>query len=63
VGLGVHAASRIASLAGAGEILASVETLEDVPGARASDLRSVALKGIVDPVDVVSIDWRSANER
>lgn len=63
VGLGVHAASRIASLAGAGEILASVETLEDVPVARASDLRSVALKGIVDPVDVVSIDWRSANER
>jgi len=59
----VHAASRIASLAGAGEILASVETLEDVPVARASDLRSVALKGIVDPVDVVSIDWRSANER
>ncbi|HEU4355249.1 MAG TPA: adenylate/guanylate cyclase domain-containing protein [Actinomycetota bacterium] len=63
VGLGVHAASRIAALAGAGEILASVETLEDVPGVTTSDLRSVVLKGIADPIEIVSIDWRPAGER
>jgi class 3 adenylate cyclase len=57
-GLGVHTASRIGSLAGPGEILASAETLAGVDDARASERRSVTLKGIVEPVDVVSIDWR-----
>ena len=40
-GLGVHTASRIGSLAGAGEILASAETLSGLPDARASERRSV----------------------
>jgi class 3 adenylate cyclase len=57
-GLGVHTASRIGSMAGAGEILASAETLVGVADAQASDRRSVTLKGIVEAVDVVSIDWR-----
>jgi class 3 adenylate cyclase len=57
-GLGVHTASRIGSLAAAGEILASAETLTGVPDVPASERRSVSLKGIVEPVDVVSIDWR-----
>ena len=57
-GLGVHTASRIGSLAGGGEILASAETLNTVPDARGSERRSVSLKGIVEPVEVVSIDWR-----
>lgn len=57
-GLGVHTASRIGSMAGAGEILASAETLAGVADARTSERRSVTLKGIVEPVDVVSIDWR-----
>jgi class 3 adenylate cyclase len=57
-GLGVHTASRIGALAGAGEILASAETLMAVPDARGLERRSVSLKGIVEPVDVVSIDWR-----
>ena len=57
-GLGVHTASRIGSLAGPGEILASGETLSTLPQARASERRSVHLKGIVEPVDVVAIDWR-----
>ncbi len=57
-GLGVHTASRIGSLAGASEILASAATLADVPDARGSERRSVSLKGIVEPVEVVSIDWR-----
>lgn len=61
-GLGVHTASRIASLAGGGEILASAETLEGVPDAPTSERRSVTLKGIVEPVDVVAIDWRAFGE-
>lgn len=59
-GLGVHTASRIGSLAGAGEILASAETLAGVAEAPTSERRSVHLKGIVEPVEVVSIDWRSS---
>ena len=61
-GLGVHAASRIGSLAGAGEYLASAETLAAVPDARGSERRSVPLKGIVVPVDVVSIDWHPSEK-
>jgi class 3 adenylate cyclase len=57
-GLGVHAAARIAALAGPGEILTSAETVGEVPGVETSDPRTVQLKGIVDPVDVVAIDWR-----
>ena len=57
-GLGVHTASRIGSLARAGEVLASAETLAGVADPRTSERRSVTLKGIVQPVDVVSINWR-----
>jgi class 3 adenylate cyclase len=59
-GLGVHAAARIASLAGAGEIVASVETANEVPNLNLSDRRTVSLRNIAEPVEVVSIDWRSA---
>lgn len=54
-GKGVHEAARIAALAEGGEILASKETAADYPGA--SEARTVALKGISDPVEVVAIDW------
>jgi len=57
-GLGVHAAARIAALAGPGEILSSAETVGEVAGVETSDPRTVQLKGIADPVDVVAIDWR-----
>ena len=56
-GLGVHAASRIGSLAEAGEILASAPTLDGLPDVRRSNRRSVTLRGIVGQVEVVSIDW------
>jgi class 3 adenylate cyclase len=59
-GLGVHAAARIAALAGPGEILTSVETVSELAGVGTSDRRTVQLKGIADPVDVVAIDWRPA---
>jgi class 3 adenylate cyclase len=56
-GLGVHAAARIAGLAGSGEILASEDTLGGLAGVRTSDHRAVTLKGIAEPVDVVVVDW------
>lgn len=58
IGLGVNAAARIGSLAGSGEILASVPTLDAArrPVADASR-RTVALKGIAAPVEVASIAW------
>ncbi len=57
-GRGVHAAARIAALADGGEILASVDTLEGLDGFRISEPRVVTLKGIAEPVQVVSLDWR-----
>ena len=58
-GQGVHAAARIGALAGAGEIVASAETLAHGPVSYGvSEPRSAELKGISEPVEVVSIDWR-----
>ena len=58
-GQGVHVASRIGAAAAAGEILVSVDTLDGIGTAyRLSEPRSEALKGIEQPVEVVSVDWR-----
>lgn len=58
-GKGVHEAARIAALADGGEILASLKTLADSPARFAvSEPRSVALKGISEPLPVVTIEWR-----
>ncbi|CAN5344114.1 hypothetical protein BH20ACT24_BH20ACT24_11290 [soil metagenome] len=56
-GRGVHEAARIAALAGAGEILASRTTSAD-SRYQASEPRTVSLKGIAEPVEIVSIGWR-----
>jgi class 3 adenylate cyclase len=56
-GLGVHTAARIGSLAGPSEILASVETAAEALDVRMSEARTVQLKGIAEPVDVVAIEW------
>ncbi len=57
-GKGVHQAARIAALAEAGEILASQETLvADLARFAVSNPRTVTLRGISDPVQVVTIDW------
>jgi class 3 adenylate cyclase len=58
-GLGVHEAARIGTLAGAGEIVASSETLS----ARSRELalgesRAVQLKGIPEAVEVRAVLWR-----
>jgi class 3 adenylate cyclase len=62
LGRGVHEAARIGALAGAGEIVVSAETLGDGSDFRASEPRSVELKGISGPVEVRTIDWATAPE-
>jgi len=58
-GKGVHQAARIGALAEAGEILCSQETLAAFTDAiPVSEPRVVSLKGISEPVAVLSIDWR-----
>ncbi len=59
VGQSVHVAARVSALAGAGEIVVSAETLEGLAGSlRVSESRAELLKGVEEPVEVVSIDWR-----
>ena len=55
-GKGVHEASRIAGLAAAGEIVASLATVGE--SYRASGVRSETLKGLSEPIEVVIVDWR-----
>jgi class 3 adenylate cyclase len=58
-GIGVNQASRIGDAAGQDEILASASTVEAARhGVREIGRRSVELKGISAPVEVVSLDWR-----
>jgi class 3 adenylate cyclase len=59
-GKGVHEAARIAGAAQAGEILASRTSVEATAiRFEVSEARSVQLRGISQPVEVVAIDWRS----
>jgi class 3 adenylate cyclase len=58
-GQDVHIAARIGAVAGPAEIVVSSETLEGVDTVfRLSAPRSEQLKGIAEPVEIVSIDWR-----
>ncbi len=57
-GKGVHVAARVAALGRGEEIVASRETVAALTGVRTLDPRSERLKGISEPVDVVSVDWR-----
>jgi class 3 adenylate cyclase len=57
-GKGVHVAARIGALAEAGEILASASTLACLKSHTASNERMVTLKGVAEPVQVGSLDWR-----
>ena len=57
-GKGVHVAARVAALGRGEEIVASRETVAALTGVRTLDPRSERLKGISEPIDVVSVDWR-----
>jgi len=58
-GLGVHEAARVGALAEGGEILTTCETVES-EGLQfpLSNERAVSLKGLAQPVRVVSVEWR-----
>jgi class 3 adenylate cyclase len=56
-GKGVHEAARIAALAEGGQILASSRTLAGTE-LSTSDARMVTLKGITEPMEIVTIEWR-----
>jgi class 3 adenylate cyclase len=55
-GKGVHEASRIAGLATGGQIIASLSTVGETY--RSSGVRSETLKGLSEPIEVVTVDWR-----
>ena len=57
-GKGVHEAARIAALADGGQIVASKATVGSVSQYPLAEPRTVTLKGISEPMEVVSIDWR-----
>jgi len=57
-GMGVHTAARVGGIAGAGEIAASVSTIEGLKGLSVTESREVELKGMAEPVAIVTIDWR-----
>ncbi|MGZ8600514.1 MAG: adenylate/guanylate cyclase domain-containing protein [Actinomycetota bacterium] len=57
-GMGVHVAARIGALAGAGEIVASATTVHGLEGLELEDARAATLKGVSEPVEVLSIRWR-----
>jgi class 3 adenylate cyclase len=58
-GMGVHAAARIGAVAEGGEIVATEETVRAAgEGWTGSETREVTLKGISEPVRILSIDWR-----
>jgi class 3 adenylate cyclase len=59
-GKGVHTAARIGALADAEEVVASLATVASLEDVRRSEPRSVALKGLEQPVDVVSVEWRAS---
>jgi class 3 adenylate cyclase len=56
-GKGVHVAARIGSLADAGQVLASAETVEEERPFPVSEPRSVVLKGVSEEVQVVTVLW------
>lgn len=56
-GSGVHQAARIAALAGADEIVTSLEAAEEA-GAQHGEIRTAELRGIARPVQVVTLVWR-----
>jgi SARP family transcriptional regulator, regulator of embCAB operon len=61
-GKGVHEAARVSASAGAGEIVASAATVDGMQGLTITDRRKLTLKGLADPVEVVWLDWRPADE-
>ncbi|MEZ4598121.1 MAG: adenylate/guanylate cyclase domain-containing protein [Chloroflexota bacterium] len=62
-GQGVHVAARIGAAADGDEVLASTALLQgiDPKRFRLSDLRTLHLKGVADPVEVHVVEWRTTS--
>lgn len=60
-GRGVHLAARVGAAAGGGEIVVSTPTIAAADGIRfpVSEPRSVELKGIEEPVEIHTVDWKT----
>jgi class 3 adenylate cyclase len=58
-GKGVHAAARIGAAAEGREILASKDTVDELPQFEVTNPRSLTLKGFKEPVDVCSVVWEA----
>jgi class 3 adenylate cyclase len=56
-GQGVNIAARIAALAKGGQIVTSRATVEHLDETRLTDPRTVDLKGVSQPVEVVTLSW------
>jgi class 3 adenylate cyclase len=56
LGMGIHEAARIGALGEGGEIVASLTTTEG-SSYRVSEPRTVAVKGISEPLEVVTVEW------
>lgn len=56
-GVGVHIAARVSALAGGEEILVSADTLAQAGPVDRGESRHVPLKGVSQPVEVISINW------
>ena len=56
-GMAVHVAARIGALAGAGEILASAETLAEAGDVPTSEARTTPVRGSAAPVTVSAVRW------
>lgn len=55
----VHLAARVAAASGAGEILVTAASLDQLaPGRAASEPRVLTLKGVSTPVEVATLEWR-----
>jgi class 3 adenylate cyclase len=58
-GKGVHTAARIGALADGDEIVTDVDTLYSAgDGITGTEPRTASLKGLADPIQVVSVEWR-----
>ena len=58
-GQGVHVAARVAAAGDPGQILATAPTMATLGESYlTSEPRSLALKGIAEPVDIVELSWR-----
>jgi class 3 adenylate cyclase len=57
-GRGVHVAARIGALADGGEILASASTAAGASKLPDGERRTVPLKGVSEPVELVAVSWR-----